>query len=81
MTEFIDYFNINLQDEEDEEEDFEIVNKEYLLENYNELIIKCIRVKSRVTGFEFDLLTSLTRLAVIEQFTAGVPISEFLMEI
>ncbi|MFF1992914.1 hypothetical protein ACFVWC_16880 [Bacillus mycoides] len=81
MEEFIEYFDINLDDEVSEEEVFEIVNEEYLIENYKELIIKCIKVKSTVSGFEFDMLTSLAKLEVIDQFSSSVPFSEFLMEI
>ncbi|OOZ88185.1 hypothetical protein CN683_28775 [Bacillus toyonensis] len=81
MEEFIEYFDINLDDEVSEEEVFEIVDEEYLIENYKELIIKCIKVKSTVSGFEFDMLTSLAKLEVIDQFSSSVPFSEFLMEI
>lgn len=81
MTEFIEYFDINLDEEFNEEEIVEIVNEEYLIENYKELILKCIKVKSTVSGYEFDLLTSLAKLQVINQFSSGVPFSEFLMEI
>ncbi|TYS55416.1 restriction endonuclease [Rossellomorea marisflavi] len=81
MSEFIEYFGINLSEEDEEEENYEIVNEEYLLENFKELIKKCIKVKSTVSGFEFDLLTSLAKLEVIDQYNGGVPFSEFLIEI
>jgi hypothetical protein len=81
VNEFIEYFDIDPEKEDPEEEDFEIINEEYLLENYKELIMKCIKLKSTVSGFEFELLTSLAKLQVIDQHSSEVPFSDFLMEI
>lgn len=78
--EFIEYFNINLK-QEVEVDTVNIIDAEYFIENFNELIKKCNKVKYTVSGLEFDLLIALAKLEIIEEFSTGVPISEFLFEI
>lgn len=81
IPEFIDYFNINPTEEEVEEILDQIVDEEYIWENYDDLIKKCRRVKATISGIEFDMLTTIAKLQVLEHYNAGVPFSEFLLEV
>lgn len=77
--EFIQYFNIKLNEEIYEEN--QIVDEQYIVENYSDLVKKCIDVKSTINSFQFDMLTSLVKLQVISNFLSGVPIADFLLEV
>ncbi|MCU0095275.1 hypothetical protein N7917_10770 [Bacillus sp. OR9] len=80
IDEFIEYFDIDSSEELDDEFDSQIVNEDYIEENYEELIEKCRRLKVTVSVAEYKILTTLAKLEINNQFSSGVPLAEFLFE-
>jgi len=60
MEEFLKYFHDKIESEEvEDDEDFGIVDAEYIQDNYNELIKSVKKVNSIVNGFEWEILQSV----------------------
>ncbi len=79
MDEFKEYFKI--EDEEKLVDTVEegLVDEEYILENYEPLVKKCIKVKATVSGLEWDILRTVLELQVFRD--QDVKIADLLFEL
>ncbi|MBI9080164.1 MAG: restriction endonuclease [Pseudodesulfovibrio sp.] len=68
----------NLPKEKEEDVDENIVNAEYIESNYPELIEKCQKVRSTISGYEWGMLTTLTKLSGAQD--SSVELGDFLFE-
>jgi len=60
MEEFLEYFQDQIESEEIyDDEEFSIVDAEYIQDYYNELIERIKKVHSIVNGFEWEILQSV----------------------
>lgn len=77
MDEFIGYFGIN---KEEEQEDYAIVDIEYVEENYAKLVQKCQRVRSTINSIEWSVVRAIFGL-LVENGGASAPLADLLMEL
>ena len=80
MEEFCEYFHEQIESEEvEDDEEFDIVDAEYIEENYDELIHRVEKVKSIVSGFEWEILQSIALIGFRENST--VEMVDLLLEL
>ena len=79
LDEFLLYFQIEEIDEDDEDE-VNIIDKEYIEENYGELVHQCQKLRSTVNRAEWKVIRALFDLMIFEP-TQSVPLADLLMEL
>jgi len=77
MEEFVEYFGVEEEDEDYDEEG--IVDSEYMFDNYEELIERCNRVKSTIDPMQWRILSAVFRLSAASH-TSGVKMADVLLE-
>jgi hypothetical protein len=77
MEEFIDYFNIS---DVEEIELPSVIDTTYVMNNYSDLVRGCNKVKSTVSGLEWDIIYSVVDIEVF-QGNNFVHLSDILFEI
>lgn len=80
INEFVNYFNICEDNEEDEVELPNVINEEYILDNYSELIRDCKKVKATISGLEWDILLAVVDKGIFED-NSVVSLSDILFEL
>jgi hypothetical protein len=78
MSEFEEYFEDKITDEP-EDDDFSVVDAEYIEANYEDLISKAQKVERIVGGFEWEIIKAIAKLEFQEQ--SRVSMVDLLMEL
>ena len=79
LDEFLLYFQIEEIDE-NEEDEVNIIDEEYIEENYGELVRQCQKLRSTVGGTEWKVIRVLLDLMKVEP-RLSVPLADLLMEL
>jgi hypothetical protein len=77
VEEFIVYFGINAEEEED---DYKIVDIEYIEENYENLVQKCQRLRTTINSSEWTIVRTIFGL-LAETSGSSIPLADLLMEL
>ena len=77
--EFLLYFQIKEVDEDGEDE-VNIIDEEYIEENYGELVHQCKKLRSTVNGAEWKVIRALLDLMISKQ-SQSIPLADLLMEL
>ena len=77
--EFLSYFQIEEIDE-DEEDEVNIIDEEYIEENYGELVRQCRKLRSTVDVTEWKVIRAIIDLMEFER-RQSVPLADLLMEL
>ena len=80
LDEFVEYFSINVNDEVENTDEILMIDKEYILENYPELVKKCRKVKATISGLEWEIIDVIMKEGKFSD-DSSVSISDLLFEL